>query len=126
MGYEDDSLSSEEISEFVAVRSHLLGMDTNLSIPFPKADEVSLRPRHAAARFTKRDLHNGSLRSSLSQIQSPRRRRARALRKEFHNPPDVIADPRTEQDIVRSFRLVWPLLIMALHDPIRTPRGNLI
>ena len=28
---------------------------------------------------------------------------ARAPRKDFHNPPDVIAYPRTEQDIVDLF-----------------------
>jgi alkyldihydroxyacetonephosphate synthase len=45
-GYEDDSVSSEETSEFVAVWSRLFGMDKFVSIPFPKADEVSLRPGH--------------------------------------------------------------------------------
>jgi alkyldihydroxyacetonephosphate synthase len=42
-GYEDDSASPEEICEFEAAWSRLLGVDKFVAIPFPKADEISLR-----------------------------------------------------------------------------------
>jgi hypothetical protein len=59
-GYEDDSISPEEISEFEVAWSRRLDVDKFVAIPFPKADEISLRaPRVQPPASLKRDLHNG-------------------------------------------------------------------
>jgi alkyldihydroxyacetonephosphate synthase len=103
-GCEDDSASPEEICEFEAAWSRLLGVDKFVAIPFPKADEISLRaprvhPPASLCEICTTDHHDRLYHTYGAGTVDV----ARALRKDFHNPPDVIAYPRTEQDIVDLF-----------------------
>jgi alkyldihydroxyacetonephosphate synthase len=100
-GYEGDTVSSAEIAEFEAAWSRMLGVDRFEATPFPKEEDIALRaprirvPASLAAICTtdKYDRLYHTYGAGTMDV-------ARALRGEFSSPPDVIAYPRTEEDIV--------------------------
>jgi alkyldihydroxyacetonephosphate synthase len=100
-GYEGDTVSPAETAEFESAWSRLLGVDHFEAVPFPKEEDIDLRapriqaPASLAAICTtdKYDRLYHTYGAGTVDV-------ARALRKEFRNPPDVIAYPRTEEDIV--------------------------
>jgi alkyldihydroxyacetonephosphate synthase len=84
-GYEDDSISPEEISEFESAWSRLLGVDKFVAIPFPKADEISLRaprvqPPASLSEICTTDHYDRLYHTYGAGTVDV----ARSLRKEFH------------------------------------------
>jgi len=104
-GYEGDEVSSCEIAEFERAWARLLGVSNFEPAPFPRAEDISLRtPRvpipdalHAICTTDHHERLYHTYGASTVDI-------ARAIRGEFDNPPDVIAYPDTEDDIVNLFR----------------------
>ncbi len=100
-GYEGDTVSSAEVAEFESQWSRMLGVDRFEATPFPKEEEIALRaPRIKApaslagiCTVDKYDRLYHTYGAGTMDV-------ARALRGEFDNPPDVIAYPRTEEDVV--------------------------
>ena len=100
-GYEDDTVSPGEITEFESAWSRLLGVDSFEALPFPKEEDIALRaprvqPPAALAAICSTDKYDRLYHTYGAGTVDV----ARALRKEFRNPPDVIAYPRNEEDIV--------------------------
>lgn len=103
-GYEGDTVSDQEVAEFERAWTKLLGVEKFEALPFPRKQEIELR----ASRI--------SIPSALSDVCTTEKYErlyhtygagtvdvARALRREFRNPPDVIAFPRNEQDVFDLF-----------------------
>ena len=103
-GYEGDTVSDQEVAEFERAWTKLLGVEKFEALPFPREQEIELR----ASRI--------SIPSALSDVCTTEKYErlyhtygagtvdvARALRREFRNPPDVIAFPRNEQDVFDLF-----------------------
>ncbi|MDQ0143208.1 FAD-binding oxidoreductase [Cupriavidus necator] len=103
-GYEGDTVTQEEISEFEAAWSRLLGVDHFEAMPFPNADEIELRSPRVQPPATLREICTTDHYDRLYHTYGAGTVDvARAIRKEFPNPPDVVAYPRTEQEIVDLF-----------------------
>jgi alkyldihydroxyacetonephosphate synthase len=104
-GYEGDEVSSGEIAGFERAWARLLGVSSFDPVPFPRAEDISLRsPRvtipDALYAICTTDHHERLYHTYGSSTVDM----ARAIRGEFDNPPDVIAYPDTEDDIVKLFR----------------------
>ena len=100
-GYEGDTVSPAETAEFESAWSQLLGIDHFEAVPFPKEEDIDLRapriqPPASLATICTTDKYDRLYHTYGAGTVDV----ARALRKEFRNPPDVIAYPRTEEDIV--------------------------
>ena len=100
-GYEDDTVTPEEIGAFEQAWSRLLGVDRFEAMPWPRAQDITLRaprvlPPASLSGICTTDHYERLYHSYGAGTVDV----ARALRGEFGNPPDVIAHPRTEQDIV--------------------------
>lgn len=103
-GYEDEPISASEIAEFEAAWTRLLGVGDFQAVPFPTEDQITLRaPRvlpppslEAICTTEKYDRLYHTYGASTIDV-------ALAIRGEFDNPPDVVAYPKTEQDIVALF-----------------------
>jgi alkyldihydroxyacetonephosphate synthase len=100
-GYEGDTVSPAELAEFEAAWSRMLGVDRFEAVPFPKEEEINLRapraePPASLAAICTTDKYERLYHSYGAGTMDV----AKALRREFNNPPDVIAYPRTETDIV--------------------------
>ena len=100
-GFEDTLLSANEIALLEANYAKHLGMSGFQATPVPKAEEISLRkPRldipSSLQKICTSDHHERLLHSYGKSFFDS----ARAFAREFPNPPDVIALPRNEQDIV--------------------------
>lgn len=103
-GYEGDTVAPREIAEFEAAWTKLLGVDRFEPVAFPAAEDIALRaprvevPATLAAICTT-DHHERLYHTYGAGTVDV----ARSLRREFANPPDVVAYPRTEQDIFDLF-----------------------
>lgn len=103
-GYEGDTVTTEEVREFESAWTKLLGVQSFEAVPFPTVESIDIRaPRvhvsnalNSICSVDKYDRLYHTYGSGTVDV-------AKALRGEFHNPPDVIAYPRTEQDIVDLF-----------------------
>jgi alkyldihydroxyacetonephosphate synthase len=103
-GYEDDLVSADEINEFETAWSKLLGVDKFDATPFPKAEEITLRPARVQIPKSLHEICTSDHYDRLYHTYGAGTVDvARALRREFRNPPDIIAYPKTEQDIVDLF-----------------------
>lgn len=104
-GYEGDEVSGDEIAEFEKAWTRLLGVSGFEPVPFPSAESIELRaPRVTVPESLKSictvDHHERLYHTyGASTIDV-----ARAIRGEFDNPPDVVAYPESEDDIVALFR----------------------
>lgn len=103
-GYEDDTVTQEELHEFEAAWTRLLGVERFEATPFPRLEEIAIRePRVSVppslASICTTDKHDRLYHTYGAGTVDV----ALALRREFRNPPDVIAYPKTEQDIVDLF-----------------------
>ncbi|MHB8353798.1 MAG: FAD-binding oxidoreductase [Burkholderiales bacterium] len=104
-GYEGEEVSPGEIAEFEQQWSRLLGVTKFEAMPFPTEAAIALRaPRVSLpvslTSFCTTDKYDRLYHTyGASSVDL-----ARAIRGEFRNPPDVIAYPRTEQQIVDIFR----------------------
>lgn len=103
-GYEGDEVSSDEIRDFEKAWTRLLGVKEFEAMPFPELDNIRIRePRvkipaalNSICTQDKYDRLYHTYGAGTVDV-------ARALRGEFGNPPDVIAYPRSEEDIVDLF-----------------------
>ncbi len=103
-GYEDEVISAKEIAEFEAAWTKLLGVDQFEAMPFPCEDEIDLRPPRVVPPSSLESFCTTEKYERLFHTYgSGTVDLARAMRKEFTNPPDVVAYPKTEQDIVDVF-----------------------
>jgi alkyldihydroxyacetonephosphate synthase len=104
-GYEGDEVSPREIVEFEKAFTRLIGVSDFTAVPFPTEDSIDLRPSRvkiptsleAICVSDKYDRLYHTYGASTVDV-------AYALRGEFRNPPDAVAYPRTEDDIVKLFR----------------------
>jgi alkyldihydroxyacetonephosphate synthase len=104
-GYEGDEVSPQEIAEFEQAWTRLLGVSDFTAIPFPTEGSIDLRPSRlkvpaslaAICTTDKYDRLYHTYGASTVDV-------AYAVRGEFRNPPDAVAYPRTEGDIVTLFR----------------------
>lgn len=100
-GFEDTLLSADEITRLEANYAKHLGISGFDVTPAPNAEEISLRkPRldipSSLQNICTTDHYERLLHSYGKSFFDS----ARAFAREFPNPPDVIALPRNEQDIV--------------------------
>src|SRR5271168_3489893 len=104
-GYEGDEVSSQEIAEFEKAWTRLLGVTDFTAMPFPTEGSIDLRPSRvnppasleAICGTDKYDRLYHTYGASTVDV-------AYAVRGEFRYPPDAVAYPRTEGDIVKLFR----------------------
>jgi alkyldihydroxyacetonephosphate synthase len=104
-GYEGDEVSPQEIAEFEKAWTRLLGVSDFTAVPFPSEDSINLRPCRvkvpdsldALCTTDKYDRLYHTYGASSVDV-------AYSVRGEFRNPPDAVAYPRTEDDIVKLFR----------------------
>ncbi len=100
-GYEDDQVSPEELRWFEQTWSRVLGADTFSVTPAPQLGEIELRaprvapPAPLAAICSSEQYDRAAHTYGKSVIDL-----ARGLARDYANPPDVVAYPRNEQDIV--------------------------
>lgn len=105
LGYEGDEVSSQEVVEFEKAWARLLGVSDFTAVPFPTEDSINLRPSRvkvpaslqAICTTDKYDRLYHTYGASSVDV-------AYAVRGEFRNPPDAIAYPRTDENIVKLFR----------------------
>jgi alkyldihydroxyacetonephosphate synthase len=103
-GFEGDAVTPEEIREFEGAWSKLLGVDTFDPVPFPAVDRIEIRQPRVAIPASLTSICSADKYDRLYHTYgSGTVDVAKSLRGEFRNPPDVIAYPRTEQDIVDLF-----------------------
>ena len=103
-GYEGDTVTPDEIREFEAAWTRLLGVEHFEATPFPTPEEISLRKPRVQLPASLREICTSDHYDRLYHTYGAGTMDvARAMRREFSNPPDVIAYPRTEQDIVDLF-----------------------
>jgi alkyldihydroxyacetonephosphate synthase len=100
-GFEDTLLTANEIALLEGNYAKHLAVSGFQATPAPKAEEISLRkPRleipTTLQNFCTTDHYERLLHSYGKSFFDS----ARAFAREFPNPPDVIALPRNEQDIV--------------------------
>lgn len=100
-GWEDGGPSAEQqenIAQLLAARLHVNGI---VIAPPPQLDEITLRPPRISAPPTLARICSGAPydRASHSYGKSFRDI-VRAFRRSYPNPPDLVAYPETEEDIV--------------------------
>jgi alkyldihydroxyacetonephosphate synthase len=104
-GYEGDEVSREEIAEFEKAWTRLLGVTDFEPVPFPSEHSIKLRaPRVSVPESLKSICSTGQHDRLYHTYGASTMDVARAIRGEFNNPPDVVAYPRTEDDIVALYR----------------------
>ena len=100
-GYENEPLPAGELEWFERAWAGLLGISRFDPAPMPRADEISLRaPRiqpPASLQHVCTTEHHARLAHSYGRSVHDLARMI--LRRDFSNPPDVVAYPRTEPEI---------------------------
>jgi alkyldihydroxyacetonephosphate synthase len=104
-GYEGDGVSPEEVADFEKSWTKLLGVTDFSAVPFPTVDSVRIRePRvkiptslEAICNADKYDRLYHTYGAGTVDV-------AYSIRGEFRNPPDAVAYPRTEDDVVQLYR----------------------
>ncbi|OGA50940.1 MAG: FAD-linked oxidase [Betaproteobacteria bacterium RIFCSPLOWO2_12_FULL_62_13] len=101
-GHEGDTVSAAELRWFEDAWSKLLKVDRFESSPMPCEDEIELRkPRAVVPDSLKRVCTTDKYERLLHSYGRSGHELARMiLRRDFANPPDAIAFPETESDIV--------------------------
>ncbi|MDP6563393.1 MAG: FAD-binding oxidoreductase [Alphaproteobacteria bacterium] len=100
-GYQEDAVSAEELGWFERAWADLFGVDQFDPVPMPREGEIELRaPRVAIpkslAAFCSDDKYDRLLHS---YGHSPHDLARMIHRRDFSNPPDVVAHVRDEADI---------------------------
>ncbi|WP_250491500.1 FAD-binding oxidoreductase, partial [Caballeronia sp. INML2] len=104
-GYEGEEVSNDEIVEFEEAWTRLLGVSDFEPVPFPRAEMIKLRaPRIAVPESLKSICTVDHYERLYHTYGASTIDVARAIRGEFDNPPDVVAYPSSEDDIVALFR----------------------
>lgn len=103
-GWEDEGLTPEELKLLLPVLARRLGVSEFEVTPPPAAEEVDLRPPRVAIPTSLKGIcttdHHERLIHSYGRSFPDS---VRIFQRDFSNPPDVVALPRTEQDIVDIF-----------------------
>jgi alkyldihydroxyacetonephosphate synthase len=100
-GFEKDAVSAEELGWFERAWSDLFGIDHFHPAPMPRESEITLRAARVALPpslqpFCTHDKHDRLLHSYGRSVHDL----ARMIhQRDFSNPPDVVAYPRSEDDI---------------------------
>ena len=104
-GYEGDEVSSQEIAEFEQAWTRLLGVTDFMAMPFPTEGSIDLRPSRVKVPASLESICTTDKYDRLYHTYGASTLDvAYAVRGEFRNPPDAVAYPRTEGDIVKLFR----------------------
>ena len=100
-GYEDDVVSAEELGWFEKTWSNLFKVDRFEPAPMPVESEIALRPSRVAIPATLRDFCTDGRHERLFHTwgRSVHDIAKMIHRRDFSNPPDVVALPRDEADI---------------------------
>lgn len=103
-GYEGQEVSREEIGEFERAWTRLLGVEHFEPTPFPTEQEVEIPPPRIAIPPSLAGICTSEKHERLYHTYGAGTMDvALAMRREFRNPPDVVAYPKTEQDVFDLF-----------------------
>ena len=105
-GYETERLTSEEVGQLEAAYAKRFGVSGFEATAVPRAEEIELRrpraqPPRGLGDFCSVDHYQRLLHSYGKSFFDS----ARAFARDFSNPPDVIAFPRSEAELVST--LAW-------------------
>src|SRR3990172_3760088 len=100
-GYEDEAVSPEELAWFENAWSKHLGIAKFDVTPPPRMEEITLRAPRIPIPTSLRDICTTEKWDRLFHSYGCSGAEfARAMLREFSNPPDVVAYPRNETDII--------------------------
>jgi alkyldihydroxyacetonephosphate synthase len=100
-GYESQALRPEEVKALADTYAKRFGLSAFQVIPNPRAEEISLRaPRVAVPGNLSPICSTDHFERLLHSYGKSFFDSARAFARDFRNPPDVVALPRSESDIV--------------------------
>lgn len=103
-GYEGDAASPGEVREFERAWTRLLGVEHFEPVAFPTVEEVVIAPPRIAIPPSLAGICTSEKYERLYHTYGAGTVDvALALRREFRNPPDVVAYPKTEQDVFDLF-----------------------
>jgi alkyldihydroxyacetonephosphate synthase len=103
-GYEDDEVPAEELAWFEKVWSRELGIAKFEVTPPPRLEEISLRAPRITIPTSLRDVCTTEKWDRVFHTYgSSGRDTARVMLRDYSNPPDVVAYPRDETDIIDLF-----------------------
>ncbi len=99
-GMESDEPTMEQLRDTAATLSKQYGVSLE-TFPAPRLDELDLRkpritPPASVAPFCSTDTHDRAVHSYGRGFRD----RVRAFNRQFPNPPDVVAYPRNEQEVI--------------------------
>ena len=102
-GREGEGLTTAEADQLAATYAERFGIPSSSPVPVPQASEISLRaprlaPSGAVAAFTTSDHFERLLHSYGKSFFDS----ARAFARDFANPPDAVAIPRDEAEVVAA------------------------
>src|SRR5204862_1983267 len=104
-GWEGEGLTTEELKLLDPIWAKRLGVPEFDITPPPTADEITLRPPRIALPSSLKDIcttgHYERLTHSYGKSFPDS---VRIFNRDFSNPTDIVAFPRTEQDIVDLFK----------------------
>ncbi|ACI92434.1 FAD linked oxidase, C-:FAD linked oxidase [Afipia carboxidovorans OM5] len=104
-GYEGDEVTPAEMVEFEQAWTKLLGVTDFSALPFPTEDSVKIRdPRVKVPASLQHICATDKYDRLYHTYGSGTVDVAFSIRGEFRNPPDAVAYPRTEDDIVQIYR----------------------
>ena len=104
-GYEGDEVSPTEIAEFEKAWTELLGVGDFSAVPFPTLESVTIRDSRVKVPAALQNICTTDKYDRLYHTYGAGTVDvAYAVRGEFRNPPDAVAYPRTEDDIVQLYR----------------------
>lgn len=100
-GYEDQVITQDEIDYLHAIWAKVFNVNHFEAISPPTADEITLRPPRlqipsSLEQICTTDHYERLVHSYGKSVHDY----IKGLRRDFSNPPDVIAFPRTEQEVV--------------------------
>ena len=100
-GYEGEGPTAEQQSKIAALLAARFGIAPPEIRPPPRIDEIALRPARIAARPALADLCSAAPLDRAGHTYGKSFRDVvRALGRDFSNPPDLVAYPRREADVV--------------------------
>ncbi len=100
-GYEGDQVAQDELQWFERTWARVLGVDALSVTPAPELADIELRhpriaPPASLAAICSSEKYDRAAHSYGKSVIDL----ARGLARDFTNPPDVVAYPRTEDDVV--------------------------
>ena len=100
-GYEGEGPNAEQQGRIAALLGARFGIEPPSALPPPRIDEIALRAPRVAAPAALAPLCNADPAARAGHTYGKSFRDVvRALAREYPNPPDLVAQPRTEADVV--------------------------